>query len=720
MMEPVTVDPTCYRIAGKPVYLNSGEFHYFRVPRRDWRRRMKLFKEAGGNCLGTYVPWVVHEPEEGRFAFGERPFDQLEAFLDTAAEMGLYVMARPGPYQYSELLYAGLPPWLLRNYPQILSRNHDGSSHRFFAVSYMHPVFLDKARPWFDAVCPLLARYDVSRGGPIAFTQIDNEMIGIHIWFGGLDYHPETMGFGRADGRYPRFLQQRYGTVGTMNAATGRTCREFADAQPPAPNGPCTPPELRRRRDYLDCYLATVAEYSSTLAGWMRAHGIQTPLVHNSASPTLHSIFDETIQTLGAGFVLGADHYYTLDQNWPQNNPTPQYARKIFASLEALRVRGFPPTIYELPGGSLSDWPPITPPDALACYLANLALGMKGHNYYIFTGGRNPPDMGSTGEVYDYGAPIGARGEVRPTYKAVKTFGLFLRRRPWLCEAEAEFDFRAPFDPEWDRADHYLKGKGSFALGLTDAHDFWNKGLLTTSFCAGLSPAACSLDDDTWTTDTTTPLVVTACSIMARAKQERIVRFLEQGGRLLIGPVLPEFDETFTPCTLLRDYLGAGAVTPSGIAPTRLSVAGIRNISNTGEIFTAGSAPAGTETLGVDEVSGRVFTWRRRFRKGGAAIVHGFRWSQGMRDHERMLTALLAGLGLRRRIESDQPNAWCRLRTAGKRSMLFIMNLTSAPMEARVRCRPSWSSKWLDTGLHRLKPMQVKCVEIGPSDTRKR
>jgi beta-galactosidase len=719
-LKPLTFDSICYRVAGRPLYLNSGEFHYFRVPRKDWRRRMTLFKEAGGNCLGTYVPWVVHEPEEGQFAFGERPFDQLEAFLQTAADMDLYVMARPGPYQYSELLYAGLPPWLLQKYPQVLSRNHDGTTHRFFSVSYVHPLFLDKARRWFDAVCPILARHDVSRGGPIAFTQIDNEMIGIHVWFGGLDYNPEAMGFGRADGRFARFLQGPYANVDAMNAATGLACKAFAEAPPPNPGGPATPPELRRRRDYLDFYLATVAEYAGTLAGWMRAHGITTPIVHNSASPTLHSIFDETVKALGRDFVLGADHYYSLDQNWPQNNPTPQYARKIFASNEALRVRGFPPTIYELPGGSLSDWPPITPPDALACYLTNVALGMKGHNYYIYTGGRNPPGMGSTGEIYDYGAAVGASGEVRPLYRAVKEFGLFMRRRPWLCEAEAEFDFRAAFDPEWDRAEYYLKGKGPYALGLTDAHEFWSKGLLTTAFCAGLSPTVCALNDDAWAADTTTPLAVVAASIMARDKQECLVRFLQRGGRLLIGPVLPEVDEHFAPCTILRDFLGAGGVTPSGIAPLRLRIAGVRNIYNTGEVFTSPKAPAGAETLGIDEIAGRVVAWRRKAAGGGEAIYLGFRWSHSMRDHEKMLVNLLSELGLRRRIESDQPNVWYRLRTAGARSMLFAMNLTSAPMEARVRCRPSWSSKWLDTGLHRLKPMQVKCVEIGPSGTRKR
>jgi len=53
-MRPINYDQTCYRIDGKPVYLNSGEFHYFRVPRADWRARMKLFKQAGGNCLAFF------------------------------------------------------------------------------------------------------------------------------------------------------------------------------------------------------------------------------------------------------------------------------------------------------------------------------------------------------------------------------------------------------------------------------------------------------------------------------------------------------------------------------------------------------------------------------------------------------------------------------------------------------------------------------------------
>lgn len=711
-MNAVTFDSTCWRIAGRPVYLNSGEFHYFRVPRKDWRRRMKLHKEAGGNCLATYVPWVIHEPEEGRFVFDADEHTQLEAFLKTAAEMELYVIARPGPYQYSELLYAGLPHWLCDRYPQILAKKHDGSPLRFFSVSYVHPLFLSKARRWFDQVCPILARYTVSRGGPIALTQFDNEMVGIHIWFGGLDYNAEAMGVGTADGRYPRFLRERYGDVAAMNQATGLTTSDFSEVKPPVPNGPFTPLELHRRKDYLEFYLETVADYARTLSSWMREYGIDTPLVHNSASATLHSIFQETVMAMEENFVLGADHYYTLNQNWPQNNPTPQYARSVFMSMEALRLKGVPPTIFELPGGSLSDWPPITPQDARACYFANLALGMKGHNYYIFTGGPNAPGTGATADLYDYGAAIGARGEKRPLYKAEKEFGLFVRERPWLMEARGEADCRLAFDLETERADHYARGRGSFVFGLTESLEFLQKGTLTTAFCAGLSPALVNLGQENWTADTSTPLVVTTASVMSRAKQERLVLFLKRGGRALFLPVLPDTGDQFEPCTVLRDFLGAFPCKASGPVPARLNVGPLENIYMNGELFVPEAIPAGAEEIGRDERTGRAVAWRQRVPGGGEAIVLGFVWHHAMREHEQMLGFLLERLGLRRRIECDNPNVWVTLRTAGRRSMLFLMNLFSAPMEASVHCRPSWSDSMIATGRHKLPAMTVKRVEL--------
>ncbi len=248
-MQPITFTSTCYQAGDQPIYLLSGEFHYFRVPKKDWRKRMQLFKEAGGNCLATYVPWLLHEPVEGNFQFSGEDWLDLEGFLKTAQEENLYVVARPGPYQYSELVYHGLPGWLIQNYPDILARTADGKVIGYASVSYTHPLFLEKVKNWFAAVCPILARYTIQNGGPIAFTQIDNEMVGIHEWFGSLDYHPTSMGMGRPDGAYSQFLQKRYGSLidlefvlrhGLFRVRTGAT-RPYTCAGP----GRKDPPEKR-------------------------------------------------------------------------------------------------------------------------------------------------------------------------------------------------------------------------------------------------------------------------------------------------------------------------------------------------------------------------------------------------------------------------------------------------------------------------------------------
>ena len=91
-LPPITFNRQSWLINGAPAFLVSGEFHYFRVPKADWKRRMALLREAGGNAIATYVPWILHEPSEGQFTF--RGMDgalDLEEFLDTARSAGLYV-----------------------------------------------------------------------------------------------------------------------------------------------------------------------------------------------------------------------------------------------------------------------------------------------------------------------------------------------------------------------------------------------------------------------------------------------------------------------------------------------------------------------------------------------------------------------------------------------------------------------------------------------------
>ena len=713
-MDPITFDRTCYRIAGQPVYLHSGEFHYFRVPRADWRARMRLFREAGGNCLATYIPWLLHEPQEGTFRFGGDVLD-LEGFLQTAQEEGLYCIARPGPYQYSELKYDGLPGWLCEGYPELHAHDIQGRIFRQSSISYIHPLFLDKARRWFDRVCPILARYSAEHGGPVAQVQLDNELAGIHVWFGSLDYNAESMGFGREDGRYPRFLRARYGDISELNRLYGAAYVSFAEVRPILPAAGAHVPDLRRARDYYEFYLGTVAEYCVALSEMIRAHGINVPLVHNSANPGMNPCFREAVAALGNEcFLLGSDHYYNLSATWPQNTPTPQYAVNAFSSLEMLRLMGYPPTVFELPGGSCSDWPPLAPEDLRVCYLANVALGMKGSNYYILTGGPNPPGAGVTTDLYDYSASIGAHNEIRPLYGVQKDLGLFLQARPWLMEAERECDCRLALDWDAARAAGYWQGRGEVTLAPPEAWEFTRSGMLTTALCASLSPAFVDLDSDGWLADLSTPLIVTASSVMARAYQERLVRFLQAGGRMLIAPVLPTLDERLEPCTVLADYLGAAPVQEDHGGYVRASFGSVINVLNNGAVYWSASLPAGAEVVGADEVSGRALAWEVRTRGEGQALFLGFRWLHAMREHERMLQSLLQRLGLVRKVACTNPNLWTSLRTTtGDRSLLFVLNLLSQPFAAEITCRPAWSEAPIDLGRVEVPAMTVKAIELG-------
>ena len=56
-------------LGGRDFYLASGDMHYFRFFKEGWRRRLKLMKDFGLTCVQTYVPWNLHEPQEGEFDF---------------------------------------------------------------------------------------------------------------------------------------------------------------------------------------------------------------------------------------------------------------------------------------------------------------------------------------------------------------------------------------------------------------------------------------------------------------------------------------------------------------------------------------------------------------------------------------------------------------------------------------------------------------------------
>ncbi len=113
-----------------PLFIHAGEFHYFRTPTDQWSHRLGLLQTAGFNAVASYIPWLWHQPEENLTDLEghTHPLRNLAGFLDLAADTGLYIIARPGPYIMAETINEGVPPWLFARYPEAAFVGQDGKS----------------------------------------------------------------------------------------------------------------------------------------------------------------------------------------------------------------------------------------------------------------------------------------------------------------------------------------------------------------------------------------------------------------------------------------------------------------------------------------------------------------------------------------------------------------------------------------------------------------
>lgn len=176
----IRYDHRCFQIEGKDVFIFSGSFHYFRVPQPLWAERFRKLKEAGFNCVETYIPWNWHERTMPASLNDESHInlDELEDFLTMAEQFGLYVILRPGPYICAEWSGGGFPQWLLRKKP---------ARTKFETwLQSDDPEFLKWNAHWYKAVCRVVAPHQINRkpagGKGVILFQVENEYNRVN-WF---------------------------------------------------------------------------------------------------------------------------------------------------------------------------------------------------------------------------------------------------------------------------------------------------------------------------------------------------------------------------------------------------------------------------------------------------------------------------------------------------------------------------------------------------------
>jgi beta-galactosidase GanA len=155
----ISYDRYSLLIDGRRVFVQAAEFHYFRLPSPGlWRDVLEKYRAAGFNAVSIYLPWAYHSARPGDYDFtGVRDVDR---FLRVAEEVGLYVVARPGPYVNAEMTGGGFPAWLK------LVPGRARSSAPGYTAAY---------REWLDRVNPILARHQITRGGSVILYNVENE-----------------------------------------------------------------------------------------------------------------------------------------------------------------------------------------------------------------------------------------------------------------------------------------------------------------------------------------------------------------------------------------------------------------------------------------------------------------------------------------------------------------------------------------------------------------
>lgn len=574
-------------VDGVPRVLMAGEVHYFRLHRRDWADRLDKLVAAGCDTVASYMPWLVHETASGKVDLtgSTSEYRDLVGFLELAAERDLLVIARPGPFVMAEIKNEGVPFRVYRDHPDALPLGWDGKRGPTRTLDYLEPGYLTEAERWYAAVMPVLADHLVTRGGPVAAVQLDNE-VGMLSW---VTNTPELTD--RTLEELASWAGERWGhdEARRRYGADPRDARAWAAWwRAGGTDGGSEAQQLALHHDLGAHHRDRYASYLLRLREVAVEHGIDgVPFLINlhGTSEGRGRTFPIGISQLSKAYAgvpqttSGSDHY--IHELTVENVPD-LYVMNAF--MAAVHDTEQPITSLEFESGtgnygedlSRQASPESTELKTRLC----VAQGNRLINYYLFAGGHNPPldepvgdgndRIAFTGERHGFAAPVDPEGRLSETYPAARSAVRAVSgNEHLLADMDEEHDgivlgyvpdhyLTEYHHPSSDRRRSLVQEVERFrGMGLRDilaralllgGHTFGAVDLsgAPTSAGAGLDPAG--------------PVIALATpSVLGRAVQERLAVFVRAGGRLLLHGVLPELDDDGTPCTVLADALGLGA-----------------------------------------------------------------------------------------------------------------------------------------------------------------
>ncbi|OBZ69864.1 putative beta-galactosidase A [Grifola frondosa] len=229
LTDAVTWDSHSLFILGQRVFILSAEFHPWRLPNPElWSDIFQKIRANGFNTVSFCVNQALHYPSpgtnNGTGDFQTDTYRDIQRFIDEAKNAGLWLIARPGPYINAETTGGGFPGWV---------GNIAGS------LRTDNPNYTQTWLPYMNTISKLIARNQVSNGGPIILVQAENE------YTAGADHSPymqDIIDTYRANGITVPITQndQHAGAAGNFSPdlpGTGRVNIYCGDTYPQGSSG---------------------------------------------------------------------------------------------------------------------------------------------------------------------------------------------------------------------------------------------------------------------------------------------------------------------------------------------------------------------------------------------------------------------------------------------------------------------------------------------------
>ena len=547
-----------FNLNGDPLYIFSGEIHYFRLSSENVQKHLDRALEAGLNTVSTYIPWSWHEYEEGKFDFTGKTHPQrdLAGYLQKVKDSGLYLTVRIGPFSNAELKGEGIPSWLTENYSEIYSKGEGivNLPHTTL-ISYINPTFREFVAKWYKQVISHVIPFTVNNGGNIILTQLCNE-IGMIQWVNNRGDYSRAAG-----SMYREYLKDKYGTIDKLNEQyLGSSFSVFDEIKQPAERQKYGWQDFW---DWADFYRHYFADYYDFLSKTAAENGIDTPLIANIpqfidfdtrgrglASPMTSSFYKYIPQKAGNVVFGGAYQMRHMDyENFHDVCITTQIVKTLTGYSN-------PVICAELQTGILRDKPRLYASDVELNLKTSMVSGVDGVNCYMFSGGENPDNIGMFGKRHEWQAPVSSDGHVDDKFQVLKEHGQFLKL--FGKNLAATFPvYHTTFSvyPPYYGTEFLSDAECGFLVYARDRYFFDGIGRLLN--LAGTNFNMINLMDEDSVDPAKTPILwVFSLSFMDEDTQNKLADYMEKGGKLVLFPEFPEFDLSGKKCTVLMDKIG--------------------------------------------------------------------------------------------------------------------------------------------------------------------